>query len=457
MKKVIVTLIGICMAIAVVTAIYRFALRKSIPDASTSQQVTAILDQNGCYSCHSTAPKKPFYARLPIIGSKFDQYVEHGTRFVDLKKADFENPSEVLLSMIEYTLQQNNMPIKEFKFAHWGTGFNKKEKSLLTKWVMDERATRYATGLAAEEFANEPIQVLPESVPIDPNKVALGKKMYNDTRISLDNTISCATCHVLEDGGADHADERTSEGINGNIGGVNAPTVFNALFNIEQFWNGRAHTLAEQAAGPPVNPIEMGDQTWDQIVERLRMDASLVAEFNALYPEEGLTQATVTDAIGEFEKTLITPNDKLDLYLKGNRDALTADELAGYNAFKDNSCAVCHVGKTLGGQSFEFMGIFEDYFADREKIRPDIAYNDDDNGLSGFTGNPDDIHRFKVPNLRNISMTAPYFHDGTRETLEEAVRDMFRFELGKTASEEQVSSITTFLRSLDGESPYFAE
>ena len=136
---------------------------------------------------------------------------------------------------------------------------------------------------------------------------------------------------------------------------------------------------------------------------------------------------------------------------------MTADELAGYNAFKDNSCAVCHVGKTLGGQSFEYMGIFEDYFADREQIRPDIAYNDDDNGLSSFTGNPDDIHRFKVPNLRNISKTAPYFHDGTRITLEDAVRDMFRFELGKTASEEQVSSITSFLRSLDGESPYFAE
>ena len=304
-------------------------------------------------------------------------------------------------------------------------------------------------------LASEPVEVIPDYVETNPAKVALGKKMFNDTRISLDNTISCATCHVLEDGGADHADERVSEGINGLQGTVNSPTVFNAVFNIDQFWNGRAHTLAEQAAAPPINPVEMGDQTWEQIIERLCQDASLVAEFKAIYPEEGLTEATVTDAIEEFEKTLITPNDKLDRYLKGDKNAMSAEELAGYQAFKANDCATCHYGKTLGGQSFELMSKYGDYFADRKESRPDIAYNDDDNGLFGFTGKAEDMHKFKVPNLRNISKTAPYYHDGTIESLEEAVRLMFHYELGKTATDEQVASITTFLKALDGESEYF--
>lgn len=457
MKSIIRAAIFVITAIVVVTAIYRFSLRKSVPDAQPSAQVAAILEQNGCYECHDAQADKPFYASLPVVGSMLDVHIEHGVNFIDLKKADLGNPSEVLLSMIEYTLQHDNMPIMEYKMAHWGTGYNKEEKSVLAKWIMDERASRYATGLACADLKNEPIQALPESVETDPMKVALGKKMYNDTRISLDNTISCATCHILEQGGADHADERTSEGINGNHGGVNAPTVYNALFNVEQFWNGRAHTLADQAAGPPVNPMEMGDQTWDQIVERLREDKDLVAEFAALYPDEGLTQATVTDAIGEFEKTLITPNDKLDLYLKGNKSALTAEELAGYQAFKDNTCATCHVGKTMGGQSFEKMGIFEDYFAAREQSRPDIAYNDDDKGLNGFTGKDEDLHKFKVPNLRNISRTAPYYHDGSQQTIEDAVRGMFRFELGKTATDQQVTSITTFLKTLDGQHEYLSQ
>lgn len=304
-------------------------------------------------------------------------------------------------------------------------------------------------------LAGEPVEVIPDYVETNPAKVALGKKMFNDTRISLDNTISCATCHVLEDGGADHADERVSEGINGLQGTVNSPTVFNAVFNIDQFWNGRAHTLAEQAAAPPINPVEMGDQTWEQIIERLCQDASLVAEFKAIYPEEGLTEATVTDAIEEFEKTLITPNDKLDRYLKGDKNAMSAEELAGYQAFKANDCATCHYGKTLGGQSFELMSKYGDYFADRKQSRPDIAYNDDDNGLYTFTGKAEDMHKFKVPNLRNISKTAPYYHDGTIESLEEAVRLMFHYELGKNATDEQVASITTFLKALDGESEYF--
>ena len=450
MKKSLVTAIVILLALVLGFAVYRFAFRKSIPDAPVPQQVAAILEQNGCYSCHSGQDGTPFYAKLPFADPIL-AHVEIGTRFWDLRREDLENPSEVLLSKLQHSVTSGNMPLVEYKLIHWGTGFNKAEKSLLTEWIFSQRQERFATGTACEAYAQHALQPIPDSLSTDIRKVTLGRKMYNEARISLDGTLSCATCHVIDQGGADSRGTRTSEGIYGQFGGINAPTVLNAAFNVEQFWNGRAHTLADQAAGPPVNPVEMGDQTWEQICERLSQDASLVAEFQSIYPE-GITQATVTDAIAEYEKTLITPNDRLDQMLKGDENALTEEEKKGLAAFMDNSCAVCHVGKTLGGQSFETLGIYEDYYAAREQSNPDIVYNDDDKGLAGFTGDTADLHRFKVPGLRNISKTSPYFHDGTQATIEDAVRAMFRFELGvKEAPESDVASISTFLRTLDGE------
>ena len=450
MKKSLVTAIVILLALVLGFAVYRFAFRKSIPDAPVSQQVAAILEQNGCYSCHSGQDGTPFYAKLPFADPIL-AHVEIGTRFWDLRREDLENPSEVLLSKLQHSVTSGNMPLVEYKLIHWGTGFNKSEKSLLTEWILSQRQERFATGTACEAYAQHALQPIPDSLATDIRKVTLGRKMYNEARVSLDGTLSCATCHVIDQGGADSRGTRTSEGIYGQFGGINAPTVLNAAFNVEQFWNGRAHTLADQAAGPPVNPVEMGDQTWEQICERLSQDASLVAEFQSIYPE-GITQATVTDAIAEYEKTLITPNDRLDQMLKGDENALTEEEKKGLAAFMDNSCAVCHVGKTLGGQSFETLGIYEDYYAAREQSNPDIVYNDDDKGLAGFTGDTADLHRFKVPGLRNISKTSPYFHDGTQATIEDAVRAMFRFELGvKEAPESDVASISAFLRTLDGE------
>lgn len=450
MKKSLVTAIVILLALVLGFAVYRFAFRKSIPDAPVSQQVAAILEQNGCYSCHSGQDGTPFYAKLPFADPIL-AHVEIGTRFWDLRREDLENPSEVLLSKLQHSVTSGNMPLVEYKLIHWGTGFNRAEKSLLTEWILSQRQERFATGTACEAYAQHALQPIPDSMATDIRKVTLGRKMYNEARVSLDGTLSCATCHVIDKGGADSRGTRTSEGIYGQFGGINAPTVLNAAFNVEQFWNGRAHTLADQAAGPPVNPVEMGDQTWEQICERLKEDASLVAEFQSIYPE-GITQATVTDAIAEYEKTLITPNDRLDQMLKGDENALTEEEKRGLAAFMDNSCAVCHVGKTLGGQSFETLGIYEDYYAAREQSNPDIVYNDDDKGLAGFTGDTADLHRFKVPGLRNISKTSPYFHDGTQATIEDAVRAMFRFELGvKEAPESDVASISAFLRTLDGE------
>ena len=170
MKKVILTLIAACAALAAIVAIYRFGFRKSIPEAEPAVQVEAILAQNNCYQCHDAAAVKPFYGKLPLIGPMLDLHIGRGTKFVDLKKESLENPSEAFLAKLEYSVQHGNMPIVEYKLMHWGTGFNKKEKSLLTEWILSERASRYASGLNAPEFAGEPVQVMPESVPTCPQK-----------------------------------------------------------------------------------------------------------------------------------------------------------------------------------------------------------------------------------------------------------------------------------------------
>lgn len=440
-KKLITYAFGGLIVVAAGVATYRFGFRKSIPEGTANQQVMAILQQNDCFVCHSQQPELPFYASLPVIGSMIQEHVTSGTRFTDLqaKLADLDHVDPVTISMIDHAVSYGTMPLAEYKMIHWGTGFDSKEKSILSAWIREKRGY------------DGPVCPIPDKVAYDEAKAKLGEKMYNDTRISLDNTISCASCHILENGGADHADERTSEGINGNHGGIQAPTVYNSVFNIRQFWNGRAADLKEQAAGPPENPMEMGDQTWDQIVERLSQDKELVAEFEALYPGEGLTKSTVTGAIAEFEKTLLTPDSKFDLYLKGDKNALTAEELKGYEVFKQNACATCHTGVILGGQTFEYLNVFGNHFADRSS---EIEYNADDDGLKGFSGKDEDLHKYKVPTLRNIALTPPYFHDGSFQTMEEAVKAMGKYELGKDLSDQDVKSIVTFMNTLTGKSPY---
>ena len=435
--------IALCILIgaAAVVAVYRFGFRKSIPDAPVTEQVVSILRQNDCFVCHSRNPQLPFYSSFPIIGPKMSEHTYHAYRFMDLESKMNEDIDDVTLSMLDHAVSYGTMPVAGYRLIHWGTGFNGREKSVIAGWIRNKRGY------------DEPVCPIPESVEFDKAKAELGERLFNDGRISLDGTITCATCHVLENGGADHADERVSEGINGLKGGVNAPTVYNSEFNVRQFWNGRAADLREQAEGPATNPVEMGDQSWDQICERLSKDKALVKEFEALYPEEGLTKMTVTDAIAEFERTLITPNSRFDKYLKGDKDAITPEELLGYEKFKENACATCHTGAILGGRSFEYLDIYGDYFSDRTD---EIAYNSDDDGLKGYTGKVEDLHKFKVPGLRNISLTAPYFHDGTFMTLEDAVKAMARYELGKDLTDKDIQSIVAFMNTLDGNNPHLS-
>lgn len=438
MKKIISILFWVCLLAAAAVAVYRFSFRKSIPDAPESDQVLSILQQNDCFVCHSGSSAKPFYVNFPVIGKTMKEHIAHAVDFLDLEPYinGVDEIDEVTLSKIDHAVAYDTMPIHQYKMIHWGTGFNSREKSLLAGWINEKRGS------------SEPVCPVPAEMDHDPARAALGQKMFHDTRVSLDGTISCATCHILENGGADEEDERVSEGINGLHGGVNAPTVYNAVFAIRQFWNGRAADLQEQAAGPATNPVEMGDQTLEQVVARLSADKALLREFAEAYPEEGLTPNTLTHAIAEFEKTLTTPDSRFDLYLRGDTGAITTEELAGYEAFKKNTCAACHTGVAMGGRSFEKLAIFGDYFADRSS---EIEYNSDDDGLKGFTGKDADLHRFKTPTLRNIALTAPYFHDGTMPTLEDAVRAMAKYETGKDISDEDVKSIVAFMGTLTGQ------
>ena len=280
------------------------------------------------------------------------------------------------------------------------------------------------------------LKPLPLHVRQDPGKAALGKKLFFDTRLSRDNTLSCASCHNLLHGGDDG--RRVSIGINGAKGEDNAPTVYNSVFNFRQFWDGRARDLKEQAPAPIENPVEMGF-TMPELTIRLKKDPAYVRLFSSLYPD-GITPETIADAIAEYEKGLITPNAPFDRYLRGEKDALSEQAKKGYRLFQSKGCIICHNGINIGGNLYNKFGIYHDA-------------NSTQLGRYNITKRPEDKYMFKVPSLRNIALTAPYMHDGRFETLEEAVRFMAEYQLGRIITSNEVAAISTFLRSLTGEIP----
>ena len=295
--------------------------------------------------------------------------------------------------------------------------------------------------------AVEPIKPLPNSVNVNMDKVLLGRSLFHDTALSGDGTISCATCHMLDHGGAEP--RKTSTGIRGQVGPINSPSVLNAGYNFAQFWDGRAKDLQEQAAGPVENPIEMGAK-WDKVVERLGKNAEYVTAFAKLY-DDGITKDNATDAIAEYEKSLITPS-RFDKFLLGDETAITDAEKKGYATFKEAGCTACHAGIVAGGTMFQRMGLVNDYFKDRG-----TRVTKADLGRFNVTKNAADKHFFKVPTLRNVELTSPYLHDGSRATLEETVQVMGKYQLGQDLSDAQINSIVTFLKSLTGELPAHAK
>ena len=301
--------------------------------------------------------------------------------------------------------------------------------------------TAFASVAASPKPTDEPITPLPESLALDARKVALGSRLFHDPRLSGDNSVACASCHALDRGGADG--RARSIGIDGQTAAVNAPTVFNSGFNFRQFWDGRAESLEDQIDGPLNHPGEMSS-SWPEVIGKLKNDAGYVSTFAAIYPE-GIQARNIKDAIATFERALITPNSRFDKYLRGERGALTADELGGYRLFRSYGCIACHQGVNVGGNMFERMGVMDDYFNDRGNITPA------DLGRFNVTRNEEDKHMFKVPGLRNVALTAPYFHDGSAVTLEQAVTIMGKYQLGVAIPSGDVALIVAFLKTLTGE------
>ncbi len=418
---------------------------KGVPQMAKFKQVSEVV-RDKCMACHSRDYDLPFYAKVPGIKQMIEKDFRDGLRAMDLNvelvDAAKDAPvGEATIAKMEWVVLNETMPPAKFTAVHWGSRLNAEDRKAIMEWTASTRAAHYATG-AASGRANEPLQPLPESLPTDARKVALGERLFNDKRLSADNTLACSGCHAEDKAGTDN--RRFAEGIRKQFGDINAPTTFNAVFNTRQFWDGRAANLQEQAGGPPLNPIEMGSKDWNEIIAKLAADPDLTAAYAALYPG-GWTAAGITDAIAEYEKTLITPNSRFDKWLKGDDKALTQAELDGYQRFKAYRCSSCHVGQAVGGQSFEYMDLKADYFKDRgNPLNSDV-------GLKGFTKKPEDQHRFKVPTLRNVELTAPYLHDGTVATLDDAVRIMGTYLSGMPVPEGDRALIVSFLRTLTGE------
>lgn len=288
---------------------------------------------------------------------------------------------------------------------------------------------------------------LPTDLALDMEKVLLGRSLYHDERLSGDETISCSSCHMLSHGGAEP--RATSVGIFGQVGPINSPTVLNADFNLAQFWDGRAADLLEQAAGPVTNPIEMGGE-WETILGRLQADDALVAHYEAVYGSDAVTQDGVLEAIVEYEKSLTTPS-RFDDWLRGDDAALTEQEKRGLRTFADAGCMSCHQGVNLGGTMFQTMGAVRDYF----EIRGG-EITDADLGRFNVTEEDSDRHRFKVPTLRNVALTAPYFHDGNETDLGAAVQTMAFVQLGQELTDDELADVLAFLEALTGELPAHA-
>jgi len=288
--------------------------------------------------------------------------------------------------------------------------------------------------------ANDVMGVVPNAMPgaenDTPDKIALGKKLYFEKGLSKDNTISCNSCHNVENNGNGTDNKQFSEGVNGKKGGRNAPTVLNAGFHFAQFWDGRAPNLKEQAKGPILNPIEMAMADAKTVIKKVKGLPEYPAMFKKAFPKDKdpVTYDNLAEAIASFERTLVT-HDRFDKFQAGDEKALTKAEIAGLRTFMDAGCTTCHNGPLLGGNSFRKLGLVNEYTTA-------------DKGRFDITKEETDMHVFKVPSLRNVAKTGPYFHDGSINDLKDAVKKMGWHQLGNELSEDDIEKIVTFLNAL---------
>ena len=437
-----------------------------------ANQAKTVLEYK-CAACHAADAKPNAFLNTLSLGLM--------QRHVDAAKASFTiEPDHSLHSgVVDYlkmdrVLSTRRMPPASYSAVHLGSALTPTDVAAL-------RSHYKAEGAQMRRF----IPISPAPAPAtraEQARVLLGQLLYNDPRLSTTNEVACASCHDLTKGGTDNKPK--SDGVPGadgkpQKGGVNAPTVFNAAGNIRQFWDGRAADLKEQAGGPPLNPVEMGYQypeDWQAIADKLGRDPRLAALFTLAYGDAGITGDTITDAIAAYEQTLTTPDSAFDLYLKGDTTALTSEQKQGLKKFVLYGCATCHAGPTLGGISFENINTHADLRELATKGIPgshssraedatcaschpdgvdtaaakDAEYQEGAFGRMDFTKNPAHKDLFRVPNLRNVALTWPYFHTGTVDKLEDAVRIMCITQNDMEPSDSAVKEITAFLHAQTG-------
>jgi len=292
-----------------------------------------------------------------------------------------------------------------------------------------------------EHYRNEPITPIPLKIEVDIKKAQLGELLFFDTRLSGSKQLACSSCHQLDAGG----DDNVAKGIS-TINGqhiINTPSIFNAQFNFRQNWDGSVKTLEQQIDMVVISQHEF-DNNWTDVTLTLAKDPELSQKFYSVY-KGGITKTNIINALVEFQKTLITPNSRFDQYLRKQDITLSENELKGYKVFKELGCISCHQGVNVGGNLYQKFGVFYNYIAERGDIKKT------DYGRMNITNRQMDAFVFKVPSLRNIAITAPYLHDGSAETIEEAISIMGKTQLGRNLSTNEVYLIKSFLYTLTGE------
>jgi cytochrome c peroxidase len=401
--------------------------------------------QRKCVDCHAPElARMPLYARLPGASSliQMDQRQASAQWTLSREELSGKRPlTDSQQAKLEWVLAAGGMPPPQYLVMHWTSSLSATDRAVATDYIAGMRRATPEAQSMAPAHRTEPVQVLLPPKGLNSNQVELGRLLFHDQRLSGDGSVSCATCHALNKGGTDQLP--VSVGIHGQKGNVNDPSVFNSSYNILQFWDGRAADLEAQAGGPVENPVEMG-AAFPAVIDKLKGVEDYVTRFTELYPGEGITSRTITHAIAEFERSLVTVGAPFDKYLMGDDAAISDVAKRGYALFKSTGCSQCHFGPAVGGRSFERFGVFRDYFADRGHV------TEEDHGRFNVTHRESDRYRFKVPILRNATVTQPYFHDASAKDLTAAVSVMARYQIEDGLRPDEIAPIVSFIESLTG-------
>ena len=411
------------------------------------KMANVVLEQK-CAACHGENPEYSKFVNFFAFG-KLRRDVEGAQRAFTIKPNPDVRSESVDIAKMDYVLQTRSMPPVAYTIMHPGSKLSQNDIKLLRYYYGENEFSPVVKPMSLADLKS---QLTAEEYEAAEARLLLGHMLFLDPRLSTNNKVSCSSCHALTKAGTDNLAK--SEGVPGadgkpQLGGVNAPTVFNAAGHIKQFWDGRAADLQEQAGGPPLNPVEMGyskPEDWLEIAAKLEKDVRYQYLFKKAYGDAGITAQTITDAIAFFELTLGTPDSAFDRYLAGDKEAMTKQQVDGMKDFEAYGCATCHSGSTLGGQSFEYINTMADL---RELATPE-DYKEGAFGLKDFTKKEEHKDMFRVPTLRNVALTAPYFHTGSVNKLEDAVRIMFETQSKYKASTKTIKNVTAFLEAQTG-------